>query len=148
MKIHSIMAMLVALLMPVFAYGAGDDFYDHRVALQVSDNNPGTMTKVLNNAVNMTKAFNDMGETVLIRIVAYNQGIHLLRNDTSEVLDRVHSMSESMDNVSFVACGNTINLMGKKTGKDIQVTDAAEIVRGGVVELIQLDEAGWTILRP
>lgn len=118
------------------------------LALQVSDNNPGTMAKVLNNALNITKNYQAEGQEIEIRIVAYNAGLHLLREDTSPVLDRLNSFSESMPNVTFIACGNTITNMERKSGQTPPVVDYAEVVPGGVRELIDLHQAGWVVIRP
>lgn len=120
----------------------------HYLAIQVSDNNPGTMQKVLNNALNITKSYQNDGQEVEIRIVAYHAGLHLLRADTSSVLDRLKSFDESMPNITFIACGNTVINMGKKEGVEPTLVDNAIVVPGGIRELIDLAEAGWVIIRP
>ncbi len=121
---------------------------EHFLAIQVSDNLPGTWTKVLNNAANVSRAYSDAGKEVTIRIVAYNAGLHMFREDTSTVLDRLQSFDQSMPNVSFVACGNTIAGMTKQEGAAPPIVEFAEVVPGGIVELITLNEQGWTIIRP
>lgn len=120
----------------------------HRLALQISDNNPQKMTTVLNVAANVTRLYQDRGEEVEIRIVAFNAGLHILREDTSPVLERLTSFGQSMPNVTFAACGNTITGMTKKEGVAPPISAHAEVVPAGVVELITLDQAGWTIIRP
>lgn len=120
----------------------------HRLALQISDNNPQKMTTVLNVAANVTRLYQDRGEEVEIRIVAFNAGLHILREDTSPVLERLTSFGQSMPNVTFAACGNTITGMTKKEGVTPPISAHAEVVPAGVVELITLDQAGWTIIRP
>ena len=148
-------AMLTMMLLTVAPANAdhrehvvsGADGY-HYLALQVSDNNPGTMTKVLNNALNITKNYQAAGQEVEIRIITYNAGLHLLREDTSPVFDRLQSFNESMPNVTFIACGNTIKGMTKKEGTPPPLVDYAEVVPGGLRELIDLAEAGWIIIRP
>lgn len=120
----------------------------HYLALQVSDNNPGTMNKVLNNALNITKNYEAEGHQVEIRIVAYNAGLHLLRSDTSPVYERLNSFNQSMPNVTFIACGNTISGMTRKEGTPPPIADFAEVVPGGIRELIDLAEAGWVVIRP
>lgn len=120
----------------------------HYLALQVSDNDPQKMNTVLNVAVNVTKHYQDMGEDVQIKIVAFNAGLHMLRTDTSPVLDRLTSFGQSMPNVSFAACGNTIDTMAAKEGAEPPISAYAARVPAGVVELITLDEAGWTVVRP
>lgn len=120
----------------------------HRLALQISDNNPQKMTTMLNVAANVTRLYQDRGEEVEIRIVAFNAGLHILREDTSPVLERLTSFGQSMPNVTFAACGNTITGMTKKEGVAPPISAHAEVVPAGVVELITLDQAGWTIIRP
>ncbi|MEO1918353.1 MAG: hypothetical protein ABGW81_01310 [Paracoccaceae bacterium] len=106
------------------------------------------MTKVLNNALNITKNYQAAGQEIEIRIIAYNAGLHLLREDTSPVFDRLASFNESMPNVTFIACGNTVKGMTKKEGTPPPIVDYAEVVPGGIRELIDLVEAGWIIIRP
>lgn len=127
---------------------AQDSLADHKLALQISDNNPQKMNTVLNVAANVTRHYESIGETVEVRIVAFNAGLHMLREDTSPVLDRLKSFGASMPNVTFAACGNTIAGMTRKEGKEPPIVQIAEHVPAGVVDLMTLNEAGWTIIRP
>jgi intracellular sulfur oxidation DsrE/DsrF family protein len=72
----------------------------------------------------------------------------MLREDTSPVLERLASFGASMPNVSFAACENTIKGMTKKEGKAPPIVQIAEHVPAGVVDLMTLNESGWTIIRP
>ena len=142
-------AMIGAVLALGMASPAlAQDDGSHRLALQISDNNPQKMTTVLNVAANVTRLYQDRGEEVEIRIVAFNAGLHMLREDTSPVLERLTSFGQSMPNVTFAACGNTITGMTKKEGVAPPISTHAEVVPAGVVELMALDQAGWTIIRP
>lgn len=120
----------------------------HRLALQISDNDPNKMTSVLNIAANVSRHYSDLGEEVEIRVVAFNAGLHMLRADTTPVADRMKSFAQSMPNVTFAACGNTIDAMSKTEGKDVPLLADVEIVPAGVVTLMELDDAGFTIVRP
>ena len=120
----------------------------HYLAMQISDNNPQKMTTVLNVAANVTQYYQSIGEEVEIRIVAFNAGLHMLREDTSPVLERLNSFGQSMPNVTFAACGNTIAGMTRKEGKAPPIVEIAEHVPAGVVDLMTLNEQGWTMIRP
>ena len=120
----------------------------HKLALQVSDNDPEKMTAVLNVAANVSKYYADKAEEVEIQIVAFNAGLHMLRDDTSPVKERVASFAKGMPNVSFKACGNTIDAMGRKEGKKPPIIPGAEIVPAGVITLMELGRKGWIIVRP
>lgn len=146
-KLTSAIIVLFAVFWSANAV-AEESLADHTLALQISDNNPQKMNTLLNVAANVTRHYESLGETVEIRIVAFNAGLHMLREDTSPVLDRLESFGASMPNITFAACGNTIAGMAKKEGVTPPIVEIAEHVPAGVVDLITLHEAGWTVIRP
>ena len=137
----------VLLLMPL-ACAPSVAAEKHRLALQISDNDPDKMNAVLNVAANVSKYYSDKGEEVDIQIVAFNAGLHMLREDSSPVKPRLKSFKQGMPNVSFMACENTLDAMTRKEGKEPALVENAERVKAGVVTLIELGEKGWTIVRP
>jgi len=139
-----IMALAAALLLPLAAHAADP----HKLALQVSDNDPVKMNATLNVAANVSRYYSEKGEEIEIQIVALNAGLHMLRDDTSPVKQRLVSFKQGMPNVSFKACQNTIDAMARSENKDIPIVDNADRVPAGVVTLIELAEKGWTIVRP
>ncbi|MFT6677222.1 MAG: intracellular sulfur oxidation DsrE/DsrF family protein [Sulfitobacter sp.] len=143
-----IFAALVITLMAATTGFAQDGLADHKLALQISDNDPQKMNTVLNVAANVTRHYESLGESVEVRIVAFNAGLHMLREDTSPVLKRLETFGASMPNVTFAACGNTIDAMTKKENTPTPIVSVAERVPAGVVDLMTLDENGWTIVRP
>jgi uncharacterized protein len=138
-------ALIAALLVVALAVGSATAA---QLALQISDNDPDKMNAVLNVAANVSKFYSDKGEEVDIQIVAFNAGLHMLRNDTSPVKPRLKSFKEGMPNVSFMACENTLDAMTRKEGKEPALVDNVQRVKAGVVTLIELGEKGWTIVRP
>ncbi|WP_372604522.1 hypothetical protein [Actibacterium sp.] len=151
MKLRIGFAALLALAVSVFANGATATQLDDgvkRIAFQVSDDAPGTMTKVLNNAANFASAMNEAGEDYIIEIVAYNAGLHMFRTDTSPVAERMMNFPASVPNVQFSACGNTLAGMARKEGKEPELFDFVNVVPGGVVRLMELDTMGYFVIRP
>ena len=148
MILRAFLAFL-ALALVVMPAAAADKV--HRLALQISDDAPDKMTAVLNVAANVARHYSSVGEEVEIRIVAFNAGLNMLRTDRSPVLARLKFISESLPNVSFEACGNTRDTMARNENRkpeDIPLYPEARIVQAGVVSLIELNEKGWTIVRP
>ena len=119
-----------------------------KLALQVSDNDADKMNAVLNVAANVSKYYSDKGQEAEIEIVAFNAGLHMLREDTSPVKSRLKSFKQGMHNVTFRACQNTLEGMTKREGKVPPLVDNAELVPAGVVTLIELAGKGYTIVRP
>ena len=72
----------------------------------------------------------------------------MLRDDTSPVKDRIKAISDKMPSISFKACGNTQENMGKAENKQIPLASQATVVKSGVVRVMELQEQGWTYVRP
>jgi intracellular sulfur oxidation DsrE/DsrF family protein len=139
--------LALALLAPLGAPSLAAEG-PHRLALQISDNDPAKENAVLNVAANVSKYYSDKGEEVEIQIVAFNAGLNMLREDKSQVKPRLESFRQGMPNVSFIACQNTLDSMARKEGKTPKLVSNATMVPAGVVRLIELAEKGWTIVRP
>ena len=140
--------LFTALLLVPLAFAQSSAAEKHKLALQISDNDPAKMNAVLNVAANVSKYYSDKCEEIEIDVVAFNAGLHMLRDDTSPVKPRLKSFKEGMPNVSFMACENTLEAMTRSEGKEPPLVDNAERVKAGVVTLIELGEKGWTIVRP
>ncbi|MBT8460562.1 MAG: hypothetical protein HKP37_01835 [Boseongicola sp.] len=119
-----------------------------RLAIQISDNDPATFNKALNVATNFARGMSESGDFYEVEIVTFNAGLHMLRTDTSPVLERIASISESIPEVTFSACGNTIAGMTKKEGAEPPISEHAGVVTAGVVRLMELDDEGYFIIRP
>lgn len=120
----------------------------HRLAIHVDENSPEKMNIVLNNAGNLIKYYKAKGEEVQIEIVAHGPGLHMLRDDTSPVKARIAAMSLELGHMEFSACGNTMKGMAKKEGKPIKLISEAHEVEAGVVRLMELQEQGWSYVKP
>jgi intracellular sulfur oxidation DsrE/DsrF family protein len=120
----------------------------HRLVLQVNSNEPATMTLALNNATNVEQYYRERGEKIDIEIVTFGPGLHMLRDDTSPVKDRIKAIADKSPTISFKACGNTQENMGKAENKAIPLVAQATLVKSGVVRLMELQEQGWTYVRP
>jgi uncharacterized protein len=140
--------LFAALLFVPLAFASASAMEKHRLALQISDNDPVKMNAVLNVAANVSKYYSDKGDEVEIQIVAFNAGLNMLRQDKSPVLDRLKSFKQGMPDVAFMACENTLDAMTRVEGKEPPLVDNATRVPAGVVTLIELGEKGWTIVRP
>jgi len=150
MKLLSRLLAAVAMLVLIAPSGFAAGAKEHRVAIQVDQNDAAVMNLALNNATNIMEQYKSKGETVQIEIVTYGPGLHMLRADTSPVQDRIKQIVDASfpPTVKFAACANTKDGMEKREGKAISVVSQAEIVPSGAVRLIELQEQGWSYLRP
>ena len=122
----------------------------HRLAIHVDQNDPQVMNLALNNATNVIEYYRAKNEDVDVEIVTYGPGLHMLRADTSPVKDRLKRLKELAfpSNVQFSACNNTRQGMEKTEGKEVAILSEATMVPSGVVRLMELQEKGWSYIRP
>jgi uncharacterized protein len=120
----------------------------HKAAIQVAVNDQKVMDLALNNANNMIEYYKAKGENVLIEIVTFGPGLHMVREDTSPVKDRIASMMLANPNIALVACADTQARHGKAEGKPITLVAEAKVTPSGVVRLIELQAKGYAYIRP
>ena len=144
--------LAIALAFGVVGTGgaAAEASKPHRVAIHVDQNDPAVMNMALNNAKNVLEHYRDKNEDAEVEIVAYGPGLHMLRDDTSPVKDRIKQMVEVSfpSKIKLSACDNTKQGMEKREGHPIAIIPQATIVPSGVVRLMELQEQGWSYLRP
>ena len=143
--------LTAALLSITFVSSAlAADTKPHRVTIQIDQNDPQVMNLVLNNATNVIEHYRAKNEDVDIDVVAYGPGLHMLRSDTSPVQDRIKRLKDMVfpGKIQFSACNNTKQGMEKREGKAISILPDASIVPSGVVHLMELQEQGWSYVRP
>jgi intracellular sulfur oxidation DsrE/DsrF family protein len=66
------------------------------------------------------------------------------------VQERIRRLKEMAfpGKIQFSACNNTRQGMAKAEGKAISILPDATIVASGVVQLMELQEQGWSYIRP
>lgn len=121
---------------------------EHHIVFQITDNDPARMTMALDNIANVARFYADKGDQVEFELVAYGPGVAMLRADVSPVKERVKSVKESIPDVTFTVCGNTIETLEKVEGKKIALLPQAGVVQAGVARLAELQEQGWSYVRP
>ena len=114
----------------------------------MNQNDKAVMDLALNNAKNIADYFKAKGETVVIELVAYGPGLHMLRSDTSPVKERISVMSLENPHMAFAACGNTQANQAKAEYKPVTLISEAKVIPSGVVRLMELQKQGYAYIRP
>ena len=143
-------ALIVIAMLSLSSPGHAAEGKTHRLAIHVDQNDPAVMNLALNNATNVIEYYRGKGETVDVELVTYGPGLNMLRDDTSPVKDRIKHIKDLAfpGKIQFSACENTRKGMEKKEGHPIPIMSDATPVPSGVVRLMQLQEEGWSYLRP
>jgi len=102
------------------------------------------MEGVLDRAEAILTAFADQGARV--EVVANAAGLNLLRADTSARANRVRKMMDKYDNLTFVACANTIRRL-KAQGVDVLLIDRTHASETAIDHVVGRLQAGWTYIK-
>jgi intracellular sulfur oxidation DsrE/DsrF family protein len=118
-------------------------FAEHKIVLQLSDNDAKKQALVISVAYNLLKAYDP--DKVAIEVVAFGPGIDLLRTESSN-----RKLVESLiaQGVRFDVCLNTVDTVERETGKRPDIIPAATPVQVGVGQILHLTENGYTLVRP
>jgi uncharacterized protein len=140
----------IALMSMAFATAARAEGKPHRVTIQVDQNDPQVMNLALNNVNAVIEYYRGKNQDVDIDVVAYGPGLHMLRADTSPVQDRIKHFKDLVfpGKIQFSACNNTKQGMEKAEGHAISVLPEATVVPSGVVHVMELQEQGWSYVKP
>jgi hypothetical protein len=118
-------------------------FAEHKIVLQLSDNDPRKQALVISVANNLLKFYDP--DKVAVEVVAFGPGIDLLR---SENASRKQVESLISQGVRFDVCLNTVDTIERETGKRPDIMPGATPVQVGVGQILFLTENGYTLVRP
>jgi intracellular sulfur oxidation DsrE/DsrF family protein len=118
-------------------------FAEHRVVLQLSDNDPRKQSLVISVAYNLLKFYDP--DKVAIEVVTFGPGIDLLRPENTN-----RKLVESLvaQGARFDICLNTVDTVERDTGKRPEFISVATPVQVGVGQILSLTENGYTLVRP
>src|SRR4051812_14193331 len=118
-------------------------FAEHRLALQLSDNDPKKQGLVISIANNLLKAYDP--DKIAIEVMTFGPGIDLLRPENP---NRPRIESLVAQGVKFDVCLNTVDSIERETGKRPAIIAVAIPVQVGVGQILALTENGYTLVRP
>lgn len=141
----SMLTMLSLLLAGQAAAAEADKpFAEHKVVLQISDDDPIKQTLVLNVANNLVNYYGT--DKVDIEIVAFGPGLRLLFAENVNA-GRIGTLVET-SGVRFSACENTVAAMSRQLGHPPALNPQAARVKAGIVRILELTAQGYTLVKP
>jgi intracellular sulfur oxidation DsrE/DsrF family protein len=118
-------------------------FAEHRIVLQLSDNDPRKQGLVISVANNLMKFYDP--DKVAVEIVTFGPGIDLLRpeNPNRKAVESLVAQGARVD-----LCLNTVDTIEREAGKRPEFIAAATPVQVGVAQILFLTANGYTLVRP
>lgn len=122
---------------------ANKPFTEHRLVLQLSDDDPKKQGLVISVANNLLKFYGP--DRIAIEVVTFGPGIALLSIDSP---NKTYVDSLVSQGVRFDVCMNTVETLERNTGHRPQINTNAIPVEAGVAQILALTEHGYTLVRP
>lgn len=85
-------------------------------------------------------------QDVQVEVVANAAGLNLLRADTSVFARRVHAMMDKYQNLTFVACANSIERL-KEQGVEVLLIDRTHARATAIDHIVERLQDGWTYIK-
>lgn len=122
---------------------ADKPFAEHRLVLQLSDDDAKKQGLVISVAYNLLKFYGP--DKIAIEVVTFGPGIALLRADSP---NRKFVDSLAAQGVQFDLCMNTVDTIKRETGHVPPFNPHARPVEAGVAQILALTEKGYILVRP
>lgn len=116
---------------------------DHKMVIQINSKNKITHKMGLINAGNLKSQLGN--GNVDVEVVIYGPGLSMVKSE-SVFAKRIKKLQSR--GVEFSVCEGTLKAIAKKTGKEPELLEGMKRVRTGALRILELQEAGYSYLRP
>lgn len=122
--------------------------HPHQVVFQINTDDIVPMKHTVSNTINLVRHFREKHEPVHIEIVAYGAGIAMFRDDQSPVRDVLEYIRTDFPEIAFTVCGSSKAIIEQREGHPMPLIEGTRVVQFGIVRIVELQEAGWSYIRP
>lgn len=138
--------LLCALFVP--ALTAPAQARQHRLLIHVDSSQAEIMTEALHNATNAIDVERKRGEATRVEIVANGLGTAMFIDDLSPVKDEIRRVHAAYPQIVLSACGISLAHTEDSMKRHLTVVLEARVVPSGAVRIMELEEQGWSYLKP
>jgi len=103
--------------------------------------------QILDDLEGMLKYYRANGQIARVELIVNSEGLDLLRVDTSRHVKRILRLQEQYDNLTFVACQNTIDRLRRETGIVARLLPGVVVIDSGVAQLMRRQHQGWAYIQ-
>lgn len=119
-----------------------------KVMFHVGREDAELLNNVLGETDRLLSHSTELNRPVSIRVIASHGGLALLNGASEQNAQRVREIKRQYQNqVDFVGCGETLEQWANKNpGEDPDLLPEMLMVDSGVLELLRLQQKGWTLV--
>jgi len=117
------------------------------IVLHVNSNDPYVQKTILDETESLLESFKQSKEKVKVEIVAYGKGVYLFDSKKTQYKQRLKSLKNSFNNLSYAVCGRTVTRLEKNQGRKIKLISKMTVARSGIYQIIKRQKQGWNYIR-
>jgi intracellular sulfur oxidation DsrE/DsrF family protein len=102
---------------------------------------------LLDEVEGMLDAYAADARPLRVEVVSHSDGLEMLRVGLSEHQSRIHGLARRFDNLTFVACRNTMDRLEVEHGIEVKLVPDAEVIESGVNHVVKRQKEGWSYIR-
>ena len=118
-----------------------------RIVFHLTDPDQAVAGELLDEVEGMLEAYGANGRNLRVEIVSHSDGLGLLRERLSQHKARIRQLAGRFDNLTFVACQNTIDRLRVEKGIEVELIPDAEVIKSGVSHVVKRQKQGWSYIR-
>jgi len=117
------------------------------ILIQLNSGDRAHIEESLNEVESVLNYYREIGQPARVEVITNGGGLTLLRMDISPFTERVKSMQREYDNLTFVACQNTINRLKTELGITAELIPGTVVIDSAVAQIMRRQQQGWAYIQ-
>jgi intracellular sulfur oxidation DsrE/DsrF family protein len=120
---------------------------NQKVLFHVNSGETEDMRDALNEVEQLLRHYTTTGQLAKVEVVTNGQAIAMLDADNSPFRDRIESMIRTHDNLTFVACQNSIEQQITEQSLAMRMIPGTVVIDSGVAQIMRRQHQGWAYIQ-
>lgn len=117
-----------------------------RIVMHLKARDIARTGEILDELEGVLEAFSREGKPIRIELVAQGEGLELVREGFSRHPERIQDLARRYDNLTFVACQNSIARISREQGTEVHLLPQVVITSSGVDHVAKRQAQGWAYI--
>ena len=118
-----------------------------RIVFHLTNADQAVAGQLLDDVEGMLQAYAADGRPLRVEVVSHSDGLDLLREGLTRHKERIHRLAGQYENLTFVACKNTMDRLRVERGIEVRLIPDAEVIDSGVNHVVKRQREGWSYIR-
>jgi intracellular sulfur oxidation DsrE/DsrF family protein len=118
-----------------------------KVLFHVSEGNPEHLKSVLDEVENLMKFYQQTNQKARVEVITNGGGLSLLMAGISPYGERIQRMQREYNDLTFVACQNTIERIQQELGLQAKLLPGVVVIDSGVAQIMRRQHQGWAYIQ-